>query len=161
MVTGAATMLGGIAAASARHAFGQENAGEDKPVPLATALHQEVDLPGSAARIYAALLDAKQFALFTGMPAEIDAREGGACTLFSGMIQARNVELAANQRIVQAWRPTHWDAGVWSIVEFQFKPGSARTTLVLDHKGFPAGEFDSLSSGWKSHYWEPLRKFLA
>ena len=39
--------------------------------------------------------------------------------------------------------------------------GGAGTTIVFDHTGFPAGEFDHLDWGWKNHYWEPLQKFLA
>jgi len=32
---------------------------------------------------------------------------------------------------------------------------------VLDHRGFPEGEFDSLEAGWKSHYFERLKEYLA
>ena len=34
-------------------------------------------------------------------------------------------------------------------------------TVVLDHTGFPAGDYDHLSAGWHEHYWDPLKKFLA
>jgi activator of HSP90 ATPase len=77
------------------------------------------------------------------------------------MIVGRNIELVSNQRIVQAWRPTHWDPGIYSIAHFEFNPRDAETTLVFDHTGFPAGEYDHLDSGWHSHYWDPLKKFLA
>jgi hypothetical protein len=33
--------------------------------------------------------------------------------------------------------------------------------MIFDHTGFPAGDYDSLDSGWHEHYWEPLKKFLA
>jgi activator of HSP90 ATPase len=61
---------------------------------------------------------------------------------------------------VQAWRPTHWEPGIYSIVHFEFNPRASETTLIFDHTGFPAGEYDHLDSGWQSHYWEPLKKFL-
>jgi hypothetical protein len=32
--------------------------------------------------------------------------------------------------------------------------------IVFDHAGFPKGEAESLASGWKAHYWEPLAKVL-
>ena len=73
----------------------------------------------------------------------------------------RNVELIPYQRIVQAWRPTHWDAGVYSIVKFELKTQPSGAVVVLDHTGFPQGEFDSLDQGWHSHYWDPLKKYLA
>ena len=162
VVTGAALALGGLAASALAEPARQATSETSRSGATAalTALHQEIELASPPARIYAALVDAKQFAAFSGMAAEIDGREGGACTLFGGMIVARNVELVVSERIVQAWRPTHWDAGVWSLAEFQFRPSGAGTLVILDHKGFPGGDFESLSAGWYSHYWEPLKKYL-
>ena len=125
-----------------------------------TSLHQEIELKASPQRIYEILLDSKQFAAFTGMPATIDPAVGGAFSMFGGMIVGRNVELIPNQRIVQAWRPTHWDSGVYSVVKFELKPQGNGTLLVLDHTGFPEGEYESLFKGWGSHYWDPLKKYL-
>jgi activator of HSP90 ATPase len=126
-----------------------------------TSLHQEVDFKASPQRIYEVLLDSKQFATCTGTPAEIDSRAGGALSMFGGLVVGRNIELLPNQRIVQAWRPTHWDPGVYSIVKFELKLHAPETTIVLDHTGFPEGEFDHLDPGWKLRYWYPLKKCLA
>jgi activator of HSP90 ATPase len=138
---------------------------EQKPATDAnarrTSLHQENEFTVASARIETALLDSKQFTTFTGLPATINPHEGGAFSMFSGMIVGRNVELAEGKFLVQAWRPTHWDPGVYSIVRFGFKSNGTGTTLVLDHTGFPEGEYDHLYSGWNEHYWEPLKKFLA
>jgi activator of HSP90 ATPase len=125
-----------------------------------TSLHQEVDLNAVPRKIYEVLLDSKQFSACTGRTAEIDPKVGGAFTLFGGLIVGRNVELVPEQRIVQAWRPTHWDPGVYSLVKFELNPKGSTTNVVLDHTGFPEGDYDSLSDGWKSHYWNPLTKFL-
>jgi activator of HSP90 ATPase len=125
-----------------------------------TSLHEDIDMKAGAQRIYEVLLDAKQFAAFTGMPAEIDPKEGGAFSMFGGQIVGRNIELVPNQRIVQAWRPTHWDAGIYSIVKFELKAQNAGTTIALDHTGFPEGDFDHLELGWHEHYWKPLEKYL-
>jgi activator of HSP90 ATPase len=152
-------------AASLTRATAQQPSMVEKPSTSAnkdrTAIHYEIDFKPSPRRLYEAILDQKQFAAFSGLPATIDPAPGGAFTMFGGLIVGRNIELVPNQRIVQAWRPTHWDPGVYSIVHFEFKPRAAETTLVFDHTGFPAGEYDSLDSGWHSHYWEPLKKFLA
>ncbi len=126
-----------------------------------TALHQEIDLEAPPQRIYEVLLSSKDFAAFSGAPAQIDPAAGGTFSLFGGMIVGRNVELVPNQRIVQAWRPADWPAGLYSLVRFELKPHDAGTTVVLDHSSFPAGGYDHLSSGWHEHYWEPLKKFLA
>ena len=131
------------------------------PGDTRTSLHQEIALTATSSRIEAALLDAKQFAAFTGMAATIDAHEGGAFSLFSGMIVGRNVELVAGKRIVQAWRPPDWEPGVYSLVRFEFRASGSGTLVMLDHTGFPPGDFAHLSSGWQEHYWEPLKKFFA
>ncbi|MFY9729430.1 MAG: SRPBCC family protein [Candidatus Acidiferrales bacterium] len=125
-----------------------------------TSRHQEIELKASPQRIYEILLDSKQFAAFTGMPANIDSAVGGAFSMFGGMIVGRNVELIPNQRIVQAWRPTHWDPGVYSLVKFELKPLGNGTPLILDHTGFPEGDYDSLFHGWTVRYWDPLKKYL-
>jgi activator of HSP90 ATPase len=106
-------------------------------------------------------MEAKEFAALTGMPASIDPRPGGSFSTFGGLIEGRNVELIAARRIVQAWRPTHWDAGVYSIVHFELKPTDSGTLVVLDHTGFPEGEFDHLDAGWPIRYWNPLKKYFA
>jgi hypothetical protein len=122
-----------------------------------TFLHQEIDLRASAAEIQETLLSAKRFSEFTRLSAHIDAKEGGAFSLFGGLIVGRNVEIVPATRIVQAWRPTHWEAGLYSMVRFALLPKGSLTTVVLDHTGFPEGNFDHLSDGWQAHYWEPLR----
>jgi activator of HSP90 ATPase len=127
----------------------------------ATSLHYQADFKPGPQRIYEALLDSKQFAAFTGVPAEIDAKAGGAFSLFGGQILGRNVELITNQRIVQAWRPASWTPGVYSIVKFELLPRDSGSTLLLDHTGFPAGLADHLDSGWHTHYLDTLQKFLA
>ena len=93
--------------------------------------------------------------------AAIDPVPGGAFSMFGGLIAGRNIELVEDRRIVQAWRPTHWDPGVYSIVHFEFKALGANSTLIFDHTGFPAGDYDHLDSGWHEHYWDPLKKFFA
>jgi activator of HSP90 ATPase len=127
---------------------------------LITALHQEIDLKAEPHRIYESLLDSKQFAAFTGRPAEVSREPGGAFKMFGGLIEGRNIELVPDQRIVQAWRPASWDPGVYSIVEFQLKAQAGGTHLTLDHKGFPEGDFAHLDPGWHMQYWTPLQKYL-
>ncbi len=168
-MAGVAVALGGLVAGS--RAWGrtrlqapQQNM-KEAPSTAAnaklTSIHMEAEFKVSPARVYEALLDSKQFAAFSGLPAEIDRAEGGAFSMFQGQIVGRNVELVPNKRIVQAWRPTHWDAGVYSIVKFELAEQGSGTKFVLDHTGFPEGEFDSLTAGWKSHYIAGLQKFLA
>lgn len=125
-----------------------------------TSLHQEVEFGAPPPRVYAALLDARQFATFSGGPADVAPEAGRAFSLFGKRITGRNVELTPGARIVQAWRSAGWPAGIFSIVRFTLNPHAGGTTLVLDHTGFPEGAGDALAAGWYEHYWQPLKKYL-
>jgi activator of HSP90 ATPase len=165
LLASAAILLGGLAISAKLPAATQQPAMKEPPTDPAnqkrTALHQEIPLHATPQRIYEILLDSKQFAAFSGMPADIDPKAGGAFFMFSKMIEGRNIALFPNQRIVQAWRPAHWDPGISSIAKFELKPQGSGALVVLDHSSFPEGEYDHLLAGWTSHYWDPLNKFLS
>jgi activator of HSP90 ATPase len=162
VVSGVAIAVGGIATHSSLLAQQSQQPGMETPgttpTSTRTSLHDEITLKTSPQRIYELLLSSKQFATLTGRPAEIDPRAGGAFSTFGKLIEGRNIELVPNQRIVQAWRPAAWEPGLYSIVRFELKPHNSETTIVLDHTGFPEGDFAHLEWGWNSHYWQPLRK---
>lgn len=164
MIAGAAAGLASLAAGSVVRGKSSQQSMKETPSTgenaKRTSIHVDTDYQASPQRIYEALVDSKQFTAFSGLPAEIDRKEGGAFSMFKGQIVGRNIELVPNQRIVQAWRPTHWDAGFYSIVKFELKPRDSGATLTLDHWGFPEGDYDSLLSGWHEHYFEALKKYL-
>lgn len=124
-------------------------------------------------QVYAALTDAHQFqklellngamkgADLEAKPAKISLEPGGAFSIFADYIIGRQLELVPNVRIVQAWRVTSWDAGVYSVARFELKEQAAGAKLIFDHTGFPAGDGDHLATGWNAHYWEPLEKYLS
>jgi activator of HSP90 ATPase len=131
-------------------------------------IHQEVSFTATPSRVYKALTDPKQFgsATETIMPGAaastvISRQVGGEFSMFNGIIVGRHIEMDPNERLVQAWREKDWAPGVFSVVRFQLNPDGTGTKLLFDHTGFPQGAADHLAIGWKSHYWEPLRKFLS
>jgi len=161
IVAGIAT----LAATRASHAQSSRQPAEEKPCTsphqARTSIHYVLDFHASPERFYHAIVDQKKFADFSGMPATIDATQGGAISMFGGLIQGRNIELVPNQRIVQAWRPASWSPGVYSVVHFEFKPAGAGTNLTFDHTGFASGLYDHLDWGWKNRYWGPLNKYFS
>jgi activator of HSP90 ATPase len=147
---------------------------EDVISHAADSIHMENVFAASRKRVYDALTDAKQFneivklsaAMKSGMikdmsSAEISREVGGAFKLFGGFIIGRQLELLPNERIVQAWRVSYWDAGAYSITKFTLAEEGAGTKIIFDHTGFPKGDAENLVTGWKGNYWEPLAKFLA
>jgi uncharacterized protein YndB with AHSA1/START domain len=168
-IVGVAMIFGGLTLGSTK-----VWAGTDEEIShAAESIHQETVFKASRKRVYEALTDAKQFnkviqlsGVIQSMhlpdkPAEISREVGGAFTLFGGYITGRHVELVPNERIVQAWRTGGWAPGVYSIAKFELAEEGSGTNILFDHTGFPKGEAESLASGWKAHYWEPLGKLLA
>jgi activator of HSP90 ATPase len=155
-----AAMIGLAALILAGPAVAATPAGAD--IASRTSLHQEVLIHASPRRVYDALLDSKTFAAFTRMPATIENEAGGVIRLFGGRIDGRNIELIPGRRIVQAWRPTQeWPPGTYSLVRFELRQRGSGTLLILDHVGFPAGNYDHLNAGWGPRYWQPLERFLS
>jgi activator of HSP90 ATPase len=152
----------------ARRAFGVTDAQSDREGISRTAesIHQEVVFNASRKRVYEAIFEEKQFRQVTnfiipGASTQISPEVGGSFAMFGGIILGRHIELTPYERIVQAWREKDWLAGEYSIVKFQLIEQGTQTKLVLDHTGFPQGAAGHLAPGWWSHYWEPLRKYLA
>ncbi len=139
----------------------------------AAAIHQEPEFAASAARVYEALLNPRQFDRIVALSGVMQAMHlknaasriaphvGGAFALFGGYITGRQLELVRDQRIVQAWRAASWAEGIHSIARFELQAHDAGCRIVFDHTGIPGDEATSLAEGWQSHYWEPLRKLLA
>jgi activator of HSP90 ATPase len=170
VISGAAIALGALSL-GASETFARR---EDEISHAADSIHMENVFAASRKHVYDALTDAKQFneivrlsaAMKSGMvkeptPAEISREAGGAFKIFGGIIIGRQLELIPNERIVQAWRVSYWDAGAYSIVKFALAEEGAGTKIIFDHTGFPKGDAENLVAGWKGNYWEPLAKFLA
>ncbi len=168
-MTGAAFAAGGLAFSS-REALASPDNGLSH---TAEAIHQETDFKAIPQRVYDALTDAAQFQkieLLGGAmkgsdldakPAKISREAGGSFSIFADYIIGWQLELVPNLRIVQAWRETSWDPGIYSVVRFQLEQQGTGTRLIFDHTGFPNGNGEHLAIGWKLHYWEPLQKFLS
>lgn len=154
--------VGGLLGAAATwSAMARSPTGVAANTATRTFLRQQVDYAVGPDRIYAALTEADQFASFTGMAAQIDARPGGAFSLFDGLVGGWNLDLVPGQRIVQAWRLTKdFEEGVYSLVRFDLKPRDSGTRITLNHTGIPPGHYDHLYAGWPPRYWDPLRQFL-
>jgi uncharacterized protein YndB with AHSA1/START domain len=123
---------------------------------------QSVTLPGAPAAVYSALMNEKKHTAFTGEPAKIEARIGGRFTCYGGYITGVTVDLVPKKLIVQAWRGRDWPKGYYSLVTFALSPaGGGKTKLAFTHVGVPASDYQGKIKGWRSFYWEPLKRYLA
>jgi activator of HSP90 ATPase len=164
-----AVALAGASAANAQLGIGGEISHS------AAAIHQEVVFAASVSRLYRALAVTEEFdkvvrlsaamnsdlkKMLGALPTAIDARVGGAFSLFGGYVTGCFLELVPDSRIVQAWRAGSWDPGNFSIAKFALSTQGSGTKLVFDHAGFPGDAAEHLAQGWHINYWEPLAKVL-
>ena len=132
------------------------------------AINHKVSFSASSDRVYELLTDGAKFAAATGKPARIEPGEGAPFSVFGDFIQGRQIELIPGKRIVQAWRFSVWEPGVYSLVRLTLTPHDTGTDLVLDQEAIPAGASPMYSS-WKEHiaanwptfYFEPFKRYLA
>jgi uncharacterized protein YndB with AHSA1/START domain len=122
---------------------------------------QSVTLSAPPAAVFSALMDEKQHSAFTGNPAKIDARVGGRFSCYEGYINGVTIELIPAKLIVQAWRSRSWPKGYYSLVTFALSPAAGgKTKLRFTQIGVPARDFTSKNNGWRTHYWEPMKRHL-
>ncbi len=131
------------------------------PATQQVSLQQDIVLPATPDRVFAALTDATSFSAWTGgAPAVINATAGGAFSCFGGMITGLNLELVPGQRLVQAWRAKSWPEGTYSIVRFDLAAAPGGTRMAFTQSSHPAEQHDHLAEGWKKMYFEPLTAYL-
>ena len=124
-------------------------------------IKQTVTLDARPSVVFEALMDSRKHSGFTGAPAKVSRKVGGTFSCHGGYIGGVNVALAENKSIVQAWRAKGWPKEVWSLATFDLAAAKGgKTKLNFTHIGVPAAHVKSVSSGWKAHYWKPLKAWL-
>lgn len=127
---------------------------------MSTHIHQEVFLKAKPMDVYLAFMDEKKHSAFTGGTSSIDPEEGGLATMHDGQIVARNIELDPGNKIVQAWRVTPWDDGIYTILRVKLTAENEGTRVTLDQTGCPEEMTDHLAEGWEARYWTPLKSYF-
>ncbi|HEY5228804.1 MAG TPA: SRPBCC domain-containing protein [Opitutaceae bacterium] len=124
-------------------------------------IRQSVIIKAAPKKVFGALMNEKQHAKFTGSPASISKKVGGAFTCYGGYLTGYNLELISPKLIVQAWRSKGWPRGTYSIVTFALSgKAGGRTKISFTHAGVPSGDVKGKSEGWRVHYWKPLKAYL-
>ncbi len=125
-------------------------------------LNQTRTFNATAKDLYDALMDSRKHTIFSGgAPAKISTKVGGKFTAYGGHLEGENLELKPGKKIVQAWRAKDWPEGHYSRATFSFAAaGKGKTKLTFTQSGIPAQHYESIKSGWISHYWEPMATML-
>jgi activator of HSP90 ATPase len=119
-------------------------------------------IPASAADIYNAWLSSKEHSAMTEGEAKCSAKVGGKFTAWDGYISGTNLELAPDEKVVQAWRTTEFaDSDADSRLEVALTPAKNGTRVTLRHSGLPAGSGPSYRDGWRDFYFAPMKRYFA
>ena len=120
-----------------------------------------VIIKASPAAVFDALMDSKKHSQFTGVPAKMSKKIGGAFTCYDGYIEGFNLEVQRPKLIVQAWKSENWPRETWSVVTFKLaKLAGGKTRLSFHQAGVPSRDYKAKNKGWDFHYWQRLKKFL-
>lgn len=118
-------------------------------------------IPASPAEVYAAWLDSDSHAAMTGgSPAIINNEVDQPFTAHNAYLWGKNLELIPNQKIVQSWRTTGFNAtDEDSRIEVKLEEHSDGTLLTLMHSHVPIQEAH-VEQGWVTHYFEPMIEYF-
>ena len=126
-----------------------------------TTIRQTARLPASPDRVYAALTDSRQHTAFTGSPARMPKKAGGAMRAYGGYISGTVLGLFPGRGLLQTWRTTEWPAGCDdSRLEIRLAREGKGTRLTMIHSQVPVSQAKNYTEGWRAFYWKPLRQYL-
>ena len=102
---------------------------------MSKTIRQTATFKASPHAVYELLMDSKKHASFTGGAASISRKVGGKFSVSDGEIQGENLELVPDQKIVQTWRYSDWEVGVYSRATFALEQVGGKTRLTFTQSG--------------------------
>jgi activator of HSP90 ATPase len=124
-------------------------------------IEHKVLIHAAPKEVYDALMESRKHSKFTGAPAKIGTKPGTAFSCYGDYINGITLALKPSKHIVQAWRSKGWPDDHYSIVTFALSPkAKGQTELHFTQIGVPADDCTEKNKGWRTHYWEPLKRFL-
>lgn len=114
-------------------------------------------IPAPPEEVYLALTNEPTVMLWTGAPAQVDARPDGEFSLWDDSIAGRFIELEPNKKIVQEWYFGEQEAA--SIVTMKLHEDKKGTSLEVRHINIPDEAYEDILEGWEDPYMASLIDF--
>lgn len=111
---------------------------------------------------YEAFLSSEKHSAFTGSKAEISSEVDASFSAHNGYCFGKNLELAPYSKIVQSWcaHDDKWTPNHKSTITLILTEENDKTRLDFIHESVPKEAVESIASGWKEFYWEPLKTYF-
>ncbi len=110
--------------------------------------------------VFETLMDSKRHGALSGQPTKVSRRVGGAWSVGHDL-EGKNITLTKDKRIVQTWRANNWPMGVYSRATFALAKAPGGTKITFTQTGVPSEAYTEIATGWRTYYWEPLRRAFA
>ncbi len=123
-------------------------------------IRQTVTIKASPTAVYEALMDSRTHAKFSGRPARISRKPGGAFTAYGSYLSGANLELVPGKKIVQFWRSANWPKFHYSTVTYELTKVPGGTRLRFTQVGVPDKDYSAKKKGWPHAYWQPMKALL-
>jgi uncharacterized protein YndB with AHSA1/START domain len=121
-------------------------------------IRQHYLVNASPEEVFAAITNPFTIELWSGYPAQMEAKEGTEFSIFDGDIAGRNLKIVENQQLVQEWY--FGDSPEQSLVTIDLKAHKEGTRVLLEHTNVPDEEFDDFLEGWNEYYWGAIKEFF-
>lgn len=119
-------------------------------------------LPVSANRVYTAWLDSTEHTAMTGGTATAEPIADSDHSAWDGYITGKTLELEEGKRILQSWRTSEFPQDAEdSLLEILLQDNEHGCLVTLNHSNIPEGQGEQYNSGWKDHYFDPMKVYFS
>lgn len=108
--------------------------------------------------VWQALVNPTKITGWGAGPAEMSDKAGYKFKLWGGDIYGKNTKVKANRLLAQEWYGGEWPEA--SNVTIKLSEKNSVTKIELVHTNVPDTEYDSISEGWDSYYFGPMKEYL-
>lgn len=109
-------------------------------------------------KVWKALVDANEIDNWGAGPVEMDGDVGTEFSLWGGDIHGTNIEVIAEEKLIQDWFGGEWDEP--SRVTISLTPEDNSTRIDLLHENIPDSEYRDIAEGWDQYYFGPMKEYL-
>ena len=110
--------------------------------------------------VFELIMDEEKHGKLTHSKAVVSRKIGGEFSIYDGELTGKNLELELDKKIVQFWRASDWPKGHFSTIAFNLEKVKNGTRINFVQDGVPDEFVKEISDGWKTYYWDPMKKML-
>lgn len=121
-------------------------------------IRQHYFINATPEEVFTAITNPFTIELWSGYPANMEAKEGTEFSIFDGDISGRNISISENKQLVQEWY--FGDMPEQSIVTINLQSHQQGTKVNLEHTNVPDDDVAEFTEGWNEYYWGAIKEFF-